>query len=86
MINLAPIHITFMIACYTSSEPEAQLGERHWNSPAGMDTRGWLLQNELIDGDNRVTERGKEWVNYICETPLPVKKWVYPPRTDSHGR
>ncbi len=77
-MNLAPIHITFMMACYTSLEPEAQLGERHWNSPGGKETRSWLIQNELIDGNNRATDRGEAWVRFICDTPLPEKKWVRP--------
>ena len=77
-LNLAPIHITFMMACYTSHEPMAQLGERHWNSDGGKSTRKWLLENKLIDADNRATDRGDAWVGFICKTPLPVAEWILP--------
>jgi len=79
---MAPIHIKFMIACYTTSEPMEQLGERHWNSTAGLAIREWLFENELIDTHNRATEKGVAWVKFICSTPLPVSKWMLPPRSD----
>ncbi len=77
-VQLAPIHIKFMIACYTSPEPMAQLSERHWNSTAGVNVREWLLQQGLIDEHNKATERGEAWVEFICKTPLPEKKWILP--------
>jgi hypothetical protein len=82
-MRLAPIHINFMLVCYFSAEPEQALGKYHWDSMAGREARLWLHKNELIDSYNRSTERGRAWVDFICETPLPEAKWVMPERTKS---
>ena len=75
---MAPITINFMLACYCSGDPEGNLGSHHWNSSAGQEARKWLRENNLIKDDNRPTDRGKAWVHFICETPLPVSVWVRP--------
>lgn len=77
-MRLAPIHITFMMACHCSPQPEQELGSDHWNSTAGRETRQWLLDEALIDSDNRSTSRGVAWIEVICQTPLPVQQWVKP--------
>jgi hypothetical protein len=72
-----PIKISFMLACYVSPEPSRYvLGE--WDSEAGIETRRWLQENGLIDENHRATPRGEAWVQFICDTPLPVSKWVMP--------
>jgi hypothetical protein len=76
--SVAPIHINFMMACFTSPDPERRMHTDHWNSPAGLETRRWLLDNGLITEDNRATDRGEAWVRFICETPLPVQVWQRP--------
>ena len=81
--GMPPIYITFMIACYTTSNPIAALGDDHWNSPAGMDTRSWLIANNLIGTDYIATARGEAWIKFICQTPLPVCTWTLPPRCSS---
>jgi hypothetical protein len=73
-----PIRITFMISCYVNPDPESTLGSTHWNSQAGFETRRWLKENNLIDEDNKATERGKAWIEMFCSTPLPIAKWVHP--------
>lgn len=82
-----PIKISFMLACYVSPEPHRYtLGD--WNSEAGIETRQWLLENGLIDENNRSTEKGDAWVAFICDTPLPVAKWCMPGHmipADRHG-
>lgn len=71
-----PIKITFMLTCYCTGDPANTLGEDHWNSPAGWETRTWLRSNGLIDEDNRATEKGEHWVKKICSTPLPRQVWI----------
>ena len=78
---LAPIHIKFMLACHCSGDPENTLGSAHWNSSAGHDTKQWLIENDLIDENNRSTPRGRAWVQFICQTPLPVATWTLPERS-----
>jgi len=76
----APIVVSFMLVCYFSPNPEEELGHAHWNSGAGLETRKWLSDNGLIDAGHRATERGKAWVEFICQTPLPVVRWTLPER------
>lgn len=80
MEKLAPIYIKFMLACYVGTNPHEQLGERCWNSSAGNDVRDYLQFHGLIDGENRPTDRGKAWVDFICSTPLPEVSWTLPKR------
>lgn len=77
-MSVPPITISFMLNCHFSTNPEEALGENHWNSPAGKETRAWLKVYGLIDENNRSTNRGAAWVNMMCQTPLPIEKWVDP--------
>lgn len=77
---MKPIHIKFMLACYCSPTPHSEL-ENQWASAAGQETLEWLREMELIDPDNRPTERGTAWVKFICATPLPEQVWVLPERS-----
>ena len=77
-MSLAPIHIIFMLSCYTSTDPKTELGEAHWNSTAGKDVRNWLLSTKLVDEKYRATDRGRAWVRFICDTPLPEQVWINP--------
>lgn len=76
--NIAPIHISFMLACYVSPDPKGVVGEAVWNSRAGQDAKQWMLEQNLIDINGRATDRGEAWVRFICETPLPVQVWQRP--------
>lgn len=76
-----PIKAMFMLACYVAADPEEYLGKDHWNSIAGVDTRGWLKRNDLVDEDFSATERGKAWVRFLVDTPLPEADWKLPERT-----
>src|SRR5688572_15327078 len=72
-MSVPPITITFMLACFTSPNPEAVLREAVWNSIAGRRTRQWLLDNGLVDANYKPTSRGDFWVKMsICSAPLPV--------------
>ncbi len=80
--GVSPLAIRIMLACYYAANPVDDVTHRTWNSEAGTKIRDWLRENELVDEDYTVTERGKAWVNYICATPLPRKRWVMPERED----
>ena len=71
MPERAPIVIEFMLECYFSHDPEANLGSHRWNSSAGRATRRWLWNQGLVDENERPTDRGNAWVKSICSTPLP---------------
>ena len=64
-MQVAPIIIKFMLACYTTAEPQEQLGAVHWNSGGGGEARQWLFANGLVDENHRPTKRGKAWVDEV---------------------
>lgn len=74
----APITIKIMLACYVGPDAEREVGIDVWNSEAGRESRFWLEQNGLIDKNERATEKGRAWVDFIVNTPLPVSVWVLP--------
>ena len=81
-ITRSPMLIRIMLACYYSPDPEDEIGLGSWTSEVGQDVRTWLAENGLIDDYNRATDRGKAWVDFICQTPLPIATWVLPDRKD----
>jgi hypothetical protein len=72
-----------MLACYYAANPAEHVGDS-WDSQAGRCVRIWLERQDLIGPDNKATERGKAWVEYICDTPLPEMTWVRPERGASN--
>jgi hypothetical protein len=76
----APIYIKFMLTCFWSADPELEIGPSCWNSNAGVKVRRFLMEEGLIDMDLRPTDRGRAWVAFICNTPLPepVTTWELP--------
>jgi hypothetical protein len=74
---VTPITIVIMMACYYMADPSECVG---WNNNAGRRVRNWLAAVDLIDHNNKPTERGKAWVQFMLETPLPVAvtQWVKP--------
>lgn len=80
--KVSPLTIKIMLACYYAADPADHVGDT-WESQAGRGIRDWLERRELIGPDNKATERGKAWVDYICETPLPEMAWVRPERPTS---
>lgn len=85
MTGVSPLTIKFMLACYYAADPAEYVGVS-WSSEAGRRAREWLERKELIGTDSKATERGKAWVEYICETPLPEIAWVRPDRESSDDR
>jgi len=77
MFNVSPLTINIMLAIYCSSDPASFVGEQTWNSRAAKESRDWLSTNCLIEG-NCATEKGRAWVSFICQTPLPIQTWVRP--------
>ncbi len=61
-----------------------------WKRFCGLDqsTDTWLQtiselrEMGLIDNDEYPTDRLTAFVNAICATPLPIKKWVMPKAED----
>ncbi len=76
--EVSPLMIKIMLVCYAFAEP-SDMGTE-WHSPAGVECRKWLLEQNLIGPTQRATKRGEAWVKFICSTPLPVHKWILPDR------
>ena len=77
-MKLAPCYIQFILACHVSGDPEKHLGVDYWGSPTGKTVRQWMVDNNFVDSNWQTTERGRAFVEFICETPLPICKWVRP--------
>lgn len=83
-MKLTPMQLMWCLTFYVSPEPVEELGWDHFNSPAGRDTLAWMKAEKLIDDNGESTERLKAFVGFLCETPLPVMKWVRPEASASH--
>jgi hypothetical protein len=48
--------------------------------------RNWFLRDGIIEPWDayspepiyRTTEKGRRWLDLICDTPMPVQKWIDP--------
>lgn len=77
-MSYAPIYIKFALAYYTSGDPKAELGLQHFTSESGSQVYQWLKRENLIDENDRATDRLEAWVRHLCNQPLPEAKWVIP--------
>lgn len=77
MARLSPLHIRIAIEFATSGAPGANIPSNIWNSPAADGVKNWLVEQELVR-DGEPTEKLHAWIEFICETPLPVQKWLRP--------
>ena len=80
-MTLAPIHLDWCIAFWTRGDPIADLGEAHFNSPAGADTLQWMIDEGLIkwsanDKRHLPQERLGVFIEHLCAQPLPVQRWI----------
>lgn len=68
-----------MALAYACSDIPAQFfSESEWASPAANKVRQWLMTNDLIDANGHMTDRLKVYTEALCDTPLPVHRWVMP--------
>ena len=75
---MAPIHIKFCLAYYTSAKPDIELGLDHFNSSAGREVRGWMRAEGLVSEDGRPTPRLEAFIGHLVRQPLPVQVWTQP--------
>lgn len=78
-MNRCPVLIETMLICHYAAEPQRQIQR----TMATDEAVRWLAEKGLIDGKLAATDKGRAWVNAICETPLPVPvtTWQIPDRT-----
>jgi hypothetical protein len=81
---VSPLHIIIALEYAVSGEPGTNVPSNIWGSPAARDVKQRLIDDEMIQ-DGEPTERLMAWVEFICETPLPVKTWVRPDSTSNGG-
>ena len=80
---MTPMQIHWCIMFWVRADPIVELGDEHFNSPAGKDVLQWMIDEKLIEWSadkNRYValERLGVFVAHLCEQPLPVQKWVIP--------
>lgn len=76
-MKIYPVTVTVMMLCYYSSNPAGEFKDR-WHTASWCAARTKLFEEGMIDGDGKATEKGKAWVNAVCNVPLPVAQWVIP--------
>lgn len=77
--GVSPLMIIIMLECYQTSKPGANIPHQIWDSEAAKCARALLASHDLIDAaTDQSTDRGDAWVEFICQTPLPVRRWVLP--------
>lgn len=67
-----------MIECAISAEPGVNVPYEVWDSNPARDIRASLRSEGLIGDNNKATDKGRAWVKFICQVPIPVQQWVLP--------
>lgn len=89
--NVTPLEVEIVIACYCGGDggaDAARLSYGHdasWHSPAAMNARERLINNDIIHTDCTLTQRGRFWLEHILNTPFPVehKAFTIPARGET---
>lgn len=68
-----PVTLTIMLACHYATDPSREVGYL-WFSKAGENARLWLISQGLIGAGHKATDRGRAWVEALCNMPLPKTK------------
>ena len=80
---MTPLHIDILLHYYTRP---GDYRDGDFSAPAVKEYVGWLAGNDLISSAHckvekyEITDRGRALVDAICDTPLPINKWVVPAR------
>lgn len=75
---MTPLDLNVLIECCTSVEPGCNWYPEHWDSWAAQVTRTEFRLQGVIDDNNKATEKGKAWLEFICQTPMPIQEWKLP--------
>ena len=80
---MTPMQLQWCLMFWTRAEAVRDLGEEHFNSPAGKDVLMWMIDEGLIKWEQTESaylrqERLGVFVDHLCEQSLPVQKWVQP--------
>ncbi len=81
---MTPLHIDIMLH-YNIGDSDYRDGD--FSAPAVREFVQDLITYDLLerfpqDEDCKfkcgITEKGRAWINGLCQTPMPVQKWVMP--------
>ena len=79
---MTPFEIEILLHYHVSTAPHRV---EHDIVPIWPVTREWFFAEGLLEqfasmngGSYRTTERGKAWIDYVCNLPLPEKSWKMP--------
>ena len=80
---MSPMQIHWCIMFWVRADPIAELGDEHFNSPAGKDVQQWMIDEQLIawsatDSRYERQERLGAFIDHLCAQQLPIQKWVMP--------
>jgi len=82
---MTPLELTVLIAVHCSpSCPESYFGNpRTWASEPAESAKIWFMGLGIFEhstGFYRVTDKGRAWIDFILNTPVPETKFVMPER------
>lgn len=81
VVKITPLHIEIMLH-YNCGTSDYRDGD--FSAPAVSNSINELYRNELLKntltGNDRfcITEKGRAWIYGLCQTPMPIQKWVMP--------
>lgn len=76
---MTPNDIEVLIHCHISPSPHPRIGMSAVAGAIKMLKHNGLIRNESGMDDMvcwRTTERGKAFLQVLCDTPLPTQAWV----------
>jgi len=87
-LTISPAALSFLIHCYCIRSEFERI-----NAPVTQETIKWFLEDEIIEpiegevNQWQCTDKGVAWMDAICGTPIPEKKWIvdYTKALDTKG-
>lgn len=80
---MTPLQIDILLNYYTTPV-EYGRADDNFGAPAVQEAINWMIGANLLEnckselGSYRTTDRGKAYVDGLCNMPLPVQKWYVP--------
>ena len=73
---MTPLQLMILLECFNGGDGQNMKWDI-WVSEAGKSAKKDLRELELTDQTNRITDKGRAWLDRALATPLPVQKWVF---------
>lgn len=78
---MTPSEIEILLHCHVSPEPHPREHAPAVREALNMFKILGAIEIDYTNGGHQTTEKGKKWVEMLCDTPEPVARFV-DPRTE----